>query len=55
MNGIKKIFADSESLIAFLVLSGLTVITAILLGKYLQKKLQKKQKTIRLILQVLFF
>jgi small conductance mechanosensitive channel len=44
MDGIKKIFSDSESLIIFFAISGLTILAAILLGKYLQRKITEKTK-----------
>ncbi len=42
MEGIRKVFADSESMICFTVLSCLTVFTAMMLGKYLQRKITEK-------------
>ncbi len=42
MDKIKRIFADTESLTIFLVIIILTIAIAILLGKYLQRKILEK-------------
>ncbi len=44
MEKIKNIFADTESLILFLVIVGLTILLAFLLSKYLQRLLLEKTK-----------
>ncbi|MFN8357376.1 MAG: mechanosensitive ion channel [Spirosomataceae bacterium] len=44
MERVKRLLADSEALILFGLLVGVTVLTAILLGKYLQRKIEEKAK-----------
>lgn len=44
MKDIKKVFTDPDSIILFLVIIGLTIIFAILLGKYLQRLITQRTK-----------
>ncbi|MEP7197145.1 MAG: mechanosensitive ion channel domain-containing protein [Saprospiraceae bacterium] len=44
MEGIKKIFDNTDSLIVFFALSALTIITAAILGRYLQRKITEMTK-----------
>ncbi|MCC7050462.1 MAG: mechanosensitive ion channel [Bacteroidia bacterium] len=44
MRELKRIFADTETIIVFLVIIGLTILIATLLSKYLQKIIIKKTK-----------
>jgi len=44
MEYIKRIFSDSESLIIFLIIIALTIISATLLSNYLQRLIVKKTK-----------
>lgn len=44
MGGIREIYTDLESLIIFFTIIGLTILTAIILRKYLQKLITEKTK-----------
>lgn len=44
MDGLRKIFADTESLTTFLIAVALTIATAVLLGNYLQRKIVARTK-----------
>lgn len=55
MEEIKKIFENTESLIIFLTIIGLTILFAKLLGKYLQRLITEKTKDHQGTLPVLFF
>jgi len=44
MNKLKRIFADSETTIIFIIIIAVTIIVALLLSRYLQKKIEDKTK-----------
>jgi small-conductance mechanosensitive channel len=44
MDELKKIFSYSETLVLFVVIAAATIVTAILLGKFLQKEINEKAR-----------